>query len=101
MSALYARMRVSHHGLVSIFCSLFSAIFDVPLHQQCGMAHGTDDLTKAYRQCIVRNHVYNVVAIWNPHAKQVDFFILRGLPFGSAAAVLQFNRFSQVMAYFV
>jgi hypothetical protein len=42
-----------------------------------------------------------VVAIWNPHAKVVEFFVLRGLPFGSAAAVLQFNRYPQFMAYFL
>ena len=63
------------------------------------MAHGTDDLTKAYRQVCVRNHAYNVIAIWNPYSKCVDFFYLRGLPFGSAASVLQFNRYPQFISY--
>ena len=65
------------------------------------MMHGTDDLTKAYRQIPVREHAFNVVAIWNPYAKVVEFFIIRGLPFGSAASVLQFNRYSQFMSYFM
>ena len=63
--------------------------------------HGTDDLTKAYRQCCVRNHAYNVIAVWNPYIKRVEFFILRGFPFGSAAAVLQFNRVPQFIVHFV
>ena len=83
------------------FYSLFTDIFGSSIPEHCCMAHGTDDLTKAYRQCVVRDHARNVVAIWNPHTKQVDFFILRGLPFGSAASVLQFNRYSQFMAYFL
>ena len=83
------------------FYSLFSDMFDSAIPAQCCMSHGTDDLTKAYRQCVVRDHAHNVVAIWNPHSKRVDFFVLRGLPFGSAAAVLQFNRYSQFMAYFL
>ena len=64
-------------------------------------AHGTDDLTKAYRQICVRDHAYNVIAIWNPYARLVEFFVIRGLPFGSAAAVLQFNRYPQFISYFL
>ena len=82
------------------FYSLFSTAFE-HIPPRCCMAHGTDDLTKAYRQIVVRHHAFNVVAIWNPHERRVEFFILRGLPFGSAAAVLQFNRYSQFMAYFL
>jgi hypothetical protein len=83
------------------FYNTLSRRFDASIPSRCAMAHGTDDLTKAYRQVVVRDHAYNVIAIWNPHKKRVEFFIIRGLPFGSAAAVLQFNRYSQFMAYFL
>ena len=83
------------------FYELFSDLFAESMPPHCCMAHGTDDLTKAYRQIVVRDHARNVIAIWNPHTKRVEFFIIRGLPFGSAAAVLQFNRYSQFMAYFL
>ena len=57
--------------------------------------HGTDDLTKAYRQCITCQPQFAVVAVWNPTAKRVEFFIVKGFPFGLATAVLQFNRIPQ------
>ena len=82
------------------FFQTFTRLLGTDWPDGCDMAHGTDDLTKAYRQIVVRNFAYNVIAIWNPWAKRVEFFIIRGLPFGSAAAVLQFNRYSQFMAYF-
>ena len=66
----------------------------------CNMVHGTDDFTKAYRQIPVRDYAYNIVAIWNPRKQLVEFFVIRGLCFGSAASVLQFNRYSQFMAFF-
>ena len=68
--------------------------------RHCDMAHGTDDFTKAYRQIPVRDYAYNVVAIWNPRKQLVEFFVIRGLCFGSAASMLQFNRYSQFMAFF-
>ena len=83
------------------FHSLFSPAFPGSLPPECDMAHGTDDLTKAYRQVVVRDHAHNVIAIWNPYVKRVEFFVIRGLPFGSAAAVLQFNRYTQFIAYFL
>ena len=83
------------------FYYLFRDTFARDIPEHCCMAHGTDDLTKAYRQCVVRDHARNVIAVWNPHLKRVEFFVLRGLPFGSAAAVLQFNRYSQFMSYFL
>ena len=84
----------------ALFYSIFNALYSSGMPPDCEVIHGTDDLTKAYRQITVRNYAYNVIAIWNPHLKRVEFFVLRGLPFGSAASVLQFNRYSQFMAYF-
>ena len=71
-----------------------------PWPTHCNMVHGTDDFTKAYRQITVRDYAYNVVAVWNPRKQVVEFFVIRGLCFGSAASVLQFNRYSQFMAFF-
>lgn len=76
------------------------AFFDI-LGGDFPFAHGTDDLVKAYRQIIVRTHAYNVIAIWNPYQRRVEFFVIRGLPFGSAAAVLQFNRYPILIAHFL
>ena len=56
------------------------------------MHSGTDDLTKAYRQFATSQPQYSTVAVWNPNLKRVEFFVLKGMPFGAAAAVNQFNR---------
>ena len=56
------------------------------------MHSGTDDLTKAYRQFATSQPQYSTVAAWNPKLKRVEFFVLKGMPFGAAAAVNQFNR---------
>ena len=53
---------------------------------------GTDDLTKAFRQLPCSEPHFNVVAQWDPKAKLVRFFVLRGLPFGCVSSVLHFNR---------
>ena len=52
----------------------------------------TNDLKKAYRQMPSGHPESTVVALWNPDAKRVEFFIVLGMPFGLAASVLQFNR---------
>ena len=51
-----------------------------------------NDLKKAYRQMPSGHPGATVVAIWNPTAKRVEFFIVLGMPFGLASSVLQFNR---------
>ena len=58
----------------------------VPMHV------GTDDLTKAYRQFATSQPHVTVVGVWNPRRKRTEFFVLRGMPFGAAASVNQFNR---------
>ena len=57
----------------------------------------TNDLKKAYRQMPSGHPEVTVVALWNPAARRVEFFIVYGLPFGLAASVLQFNRPMEAM----
>ena len=52
----------------------------------------SNDLKKAYRQMPSGHPGSTVVALWNPDAKQVEFFLVMGMPFGLATSVLQFNR---------
>ena len=58
---------------------------------------GSNDLKKAYRQMPSGHPERTVVALWNPHTKRVEFFIVLGMPFGLATAVLQFNRPMELM----
>ena len=87
-------------GLLSTGQSGVKKVLPVSILKRGAFARDAD-LTKAYRQILVRQHAFNVIAIWNPAAKQVEFFVIHGLPFGSAASVLQFNRFTQFIAYFL
>ena len=57
----------------------------------------TNDLKKAYRQCPSGHPGATVVALWNPAAKRVEFFIVLGMPFGLGTSVLQFNRPMEAM----
>ena len=51
-----------------------------------------NDLRKAYWQFPSGHPGATVVAIWNPRAKKVEFFLVLGMPFGLVSSVLQFNR---------
>ena len=57
-----------------------------------GFKLSTNDLRKAYRQIPSGHPEMCVVAIWNPHLRKVEFFLVYGLPFGAALSVNQFNR---------
>jgi len=54
----------------------------------------TEDLPDAYRGCPVDPQEYgsSVLAVWEPAKRQYTFFILMGLAYGLASAVLSFNR---------
>ena len=67
-------------------------MFRERLPQPSSFRLSTNDLKKAYRQMPSGHPEVTVVAIWNPHLKVVEFFIIYGMPFGLAASVLQFNR---------
>ena len=57
-----------------------------------GLELSLNDLRKAYRQFPSGHPGATVVAIWNPRAKKVEFFLVLGMPFGLVSSVLQFNR---------
>ena len=67
------------------------------LTKQHAFRLSTNDLKKAYRQMPSGHPHHTVVALWNPAPRAeggqvVEFFIVRGMPFGLATSVLQFNR---------
>ena len=63
------------------------------------MKSGTDDLKKAFRQIPCSQANYNIVAIWNPSKQRVEFFIIRGFPFGCLSSVLHFNRLPRFIVH--
>ena len=72
-------------------------IFRDKLTKQHAFRLSTNDLKKAYRQMPSGHPHHTVVALWNPAPRAeggqvVEFFIDRGMPFGLATSVLQFNR---------
>jgi len=60
---------------------------------------GTDDLKKAFRQIPCSQARFNIVAIWNPSKQRVEFFIIRGFPFGCLSSVLHFNRLPRFIVH--
>jgi hypothetical protein len=60
------------------------------------MMGGTDDLANAYRHVPSRTPQYTVVMMPGPDG-QPAYFTLPGLNFGLSSAVLQFNRFPELM----
>ena len=62
----------------------------------CGQAI---DLQSAYKQLVRRraDSMAAVIAVWNPVAKQLDYFEAISLPFGSTGSVFGFNRVSEAL----
>ena len=61
------------------------------------LAGGTDDLADAYRHVPCSQPEYTVVVIIDPVSRQPAYFTMGGFNFGLKSAVLQFNRFPEVM----
>ena len=79
------------------FPVLVAALFEacggaVPLH------HSTDDVELAYRRMAAAQPEATVVMIWDTNREAVSYFLMDGHNFGLAAAVLSFNRHSQLVA---
>ena len=56
------------------------------------MRGGTDDWPRAYRKSPVSSPRLNVVSVWNPHERRVEYFLLAGFNFGLVSAVVGYNR---------
>jgi len=62
------------------------------------MRIGTDDVASAYRRLPCAHPETTVVAIWDPAREGVAYYTMDGHNFGLSAAVLSFNRVSQLLA---
>lgn len=63
----------------------------------CPMQHSTDDVELAYRRMAAAHPEVTVVAIWDTDLKDVAYYTMKGHNFGLKAAVLSFNRHSQLI----
>ena len=61
------------------------------------MRHGTDDLRAAYRRVPTRQPQYTNVAVWNSDKRKVVYCELPGHNFGLKSAVVNFNRFPELV----
>ena len=59
-----------------------------------GLEVATEDSPDAYRGCPAKPEEYgsSVLAVWDPVGGEYVFFILKGLAYGLASAVLSFSR---------
>ena len=73
------------------FPAFLADLFYSLLGSDTELAGGCDDWKKAYRQLPVDDLAFSVVAVWDPTAKVVRYFITRGHCFGAVAAVNSFN----------
>lgn len=62
------------------------------------MRIGTDDISAAYRRLPCAHPETTVVAVWDPERGAVAYYTMDGHNFGLSAAVLSFNRVSQLIA---
>ena len=60
---------------------------------------GCDDWKKAYRQLPVWDPSHSVVAQWDPVARRVVYFVVKGHCFGAYSAVNSFNAVSKFLTY--
>ena len=73
------------------------------LFSECGgshlpLTHSTDDVELAYRRMAAAHPEASVVMLWDTRAGAVTYWLMDGHNFGLAAAVLSFNRYSQLVA---
>jgi hypothetical protein len=76
--------------------SLFAEFY--PADRLPALVHSTDDVKSAFRVVAALDPGTTVVAIYDTSARDVRFYILPGHNFGLAAAVITFNRHSQLIA---
>ena len=76
--------------------SLFAEELQRAGASMCSMAHGTDDVELAYRRVPCAHPEATVVAIWDTVVGAVRYYTMGGHNFGIAAAVINFNRASQL-----
>jgi hypothetical protein len=76
--------------------SLFAEFY--PADKLPQLVHSTDDVKSAYRVIASLDPGSTVVAIYDTSVDDVRFFVLPGHNFGLAAAVISFNRLSQLIA---
>ena len=79
-----------------LVASLFAEAFGGALEQ---LHHCTDDIAAAYRQLRCAHPEYSVVAIWDTEVGAVRYYTMYGHNFGLKAAVLSFNRHSQLLSW--
>ena len=63
------------------------------------LVHATDDIACAYRQLRMAHPEYSVVAIWDTEVQDVRYYTMYGHNFGLKAAVLSFNRHTQLLSW--
>ena len=73
------------------------------LFRDCGggslpLQHSTDDVELAYRRMPAAHPEATVVMLWDTRLNAVTYWMMDGHNFGLAAAVLSFNRYSQLVA---
>ena len=61
------------------------------------MQHSLDDVPYGYRQMVCAHPETTVVAIYDTRVEAVTYWLMTGHNFGLAAAVLSFNRHSQLL----
>ena len=61
------------------------------------MRHGTNDLRAAYRRVPTSQPEYTLVAVWNEDEQQVCYCEVPGHNFGLTSAVVNFNRFPELV----
>ena len=89
----YETITNSNAELPSAIAGLFAARLPAGFR----LLGGTDDWRKAYRQCGARDPACQVVAQYDPDARDVEYAVLGGLEFGQLAAVNNFNWLAFVM----
>lgn len=62
------------------------------------MRHGTDDVASAYRRMPCAHPEATVVMVWDAERRCIAFYTMDGHNFGLSAAVLSFNRLTQLVA---
>ena len=75
--------------------ALFAKAWGGPKHQ---LVHATDDVDAAYRRMLCRHPGASVVAFYNTDVGDVRYVLMDGHNFGLKAAVLSWNRHSQMAA---
>ena len=78
-----------------LVASLFSEIYHGPIPP---LHHSTDDVESAYRRMGCAHPETTVVALWDTELEAVAYYTMPGHNFGLKAAVLSFNRYSQLIA---